>query len=489
MKRETLVGFTFLLSLWGCGSPGVQTPPSNPVSSPVPTGPELKIDSISPASALSGSTDFTLTITGTGFAPVQGHSQSVVVWRAAGHERLLLPNPQSATTAQLTAIVPAELLTTPLTAQIAVENGDPMSIGDGATYAKTNAVTFNVIAATSANSPFTPAGSMSIARDFHTATLLPDGRVLVAGGAIWAHDPDCETALKSTEVFDPQTLSFTGTADLGRARYGHTATLLANEKILIAGGGADCTPGTTSVEVFDPSSGKFSTGVAMHYRRTFHTATQLQDGRVLVAGGWPSDGGPTAELYDPASGQFNAPLDMTMSRAEHTATLLANGQVLIAGGYNSDSTLASAEIYDPGSGSFHATGAMSIPRGLHTATLLPDGRVLVAGGTTGDGRALASAEIYDPATGRFSRAGSMQNARLDHCATLLHDGRVLITGGYLGAGPDDSAELFDPKTGQFSTQMQMSDFRDGHSATLLGNGQVLLIGGGVASAELYQEPK
>src|SRR5207253_189440 len=166
--------------------------------------------------------------------------------------------------------------------------------------------------------------------------------------------------------------------------------------------------------------------------RYFHTATLLPNGKVLVAGG---DGdGPSqesAELYDPASGTWTASGSLGAARDAPAATLLPNGKVVVAGVFNgifdTGFNLASAELYDPASGTWTATGSLGAARSDHTATLLPNGKVLAAGGF-GAGY-LSSAELYDPASGTWSATGSFTTGRNEHRATLLPNGKVLVAGG------------------------------------------------------------
>src|SRR5581483_5578764 len=178
--------------------------------------------------------------------------------------------------------------------------------------------------------------------------------------------------------------------------------------------------------VLDPT---FSAAGSLGTGRGQHTATLLPNGKILVAGGYPN-AGPLAstEVYDPASGLFSAGANLLTSRELHTATLLPNGLVLIAGGFNG-SYLASAELYDPSNGTVSATGSLQAARDQHTATLLPGGKVLIAGGRDSGG-AVASAELYDPATGQFSTTGSLSTPRYLHTATLLPNGKVLVAGGF-----------------------------------------------------------
>ncbi|OGN85993.1 MAG: hypothetical protein A2X23_06310 [Chloroflexi bacterium GWC2_73_18] len=308
----------------------------------------------------------------------------------------------------------------------------------------------------------TPTGPMSNGRQIHTATLLADGRVLVAGGYEAGN-----ITLASADLYDPATDTFSATGSLAAARGSHTATLLSDGRVLVAGGGpASWSVGDaflTSAELYDPTTGTFSPTGSVTAARGFHTATLLADGRVLITGGHPaawSATGPfiaSAELYDPTTGTFSPTGSMTVGRESHAATLLADGRVLITGGVtNTAPSLASAELYDPTTGTFSPTGSLATARDLHTATLLSGGRVLVAGGLArgrayaDDPQFLALAELYDPA-GSFSATGPMTERRARQMATLLADGRVLVTGGSGDfAAPLASAELFDPATGTFS---------------------------------------
>jgi hypothetical protein len=286
--------------------------------------------------------------------------------------------------------------------------------------------------------------------------------------------------------------------DLDHPRAAHTATPVADGRVLVAGGfGADEGEVWASSELFDRAAGRFRPGPAMLAARQSHTATRLRDGRVLIAGGYGADGRTlaTAELFDPATRRFAATDRMTAARAGQAAVLLRDGTVLVVGGEASLShTLASAEIYDPATGRFVATGAMSGARTSHTATVLPDGRVLVAGGHRGRRaslRVLRSAELYDPAAGAFTATGALRARRHKHDAVTLADGRVLVIAGADerdDRGAYDTAEIYDPRRGTFAPTGALAQARhklQGTSIALMGD--AALVTAGAARPELFDE--
>jgi hypothetical protein len=355
---------------------------------------------------------------------------------------------------------------------------------------------------------FTPTGSLRVGRAGHTATLLNDGNVLVAGGFDWACPPPPEPCfgfvllvVGFAETYDTPGGIFKSPTQMNVPRVFHTATLLQDGKVLIAGGDNRYSiTAYDSAEIFDPSTGTFTPTGNMVSARSGHKATLLANGKVLLASGYAGNGNwsATAELFDPSSQTFTATGSMSVARPWGTATLLKDGKVLFAGG-KSGSPLesnATAEIYDPATGTFALTGNMNVARSEHTATLLANGKVLMAGGVDASGNDSSTAELFDEPSGVFTLTGNMVTARDGHTETLLTNGKVLITGGFAGKNVDlSSAEWFDPSNGTFSVAGNMEIQRSGHTATLLKNGEVLITGGNnqdgsvpvrtLATAELF----
>ena len=327
---------------------------------------------------------------------------------------------------------------------------------------------------------FLSTGALTTARLYHSATLLPNGLVLIAGGT---SGPGA--TMDSAELYDPSTGKYTAIAgQMVSTRYSHTATLLPNGKVLLAGGLDINNYGLASAELYDPATQSFTaTTGSMTTAMYWQTATLLSNGKVLLAGGTGSDSNASAnaELYDPATDSFTSTGPMTAAREYHSATLLPNGKVLIAGGYDFIA-VSSAELYDPASGKFTATGSMNTASMEHTATLLWDGTVLIAGGDSDSGAVTSRAEIYDPATALFTATTNAMNvARRKQGAVLLPNGNVLLVGGDGdNSGTDQlaSGELYDPLLQTFTlVQTSMSVGKDDFTMTLLPNDTVLIVGG------------
>ena len=342
----------------------------------------------------------------------------------------------------------------------------------------------------------------------HTATLLPSGWVLVAAGASNTH----------AEVYDPDTASWSAGDPLPAARRRPSATLLADGRVLIAGGlQGNTSAGTASL--YTPSTGTWAGTGPLGGARHAHTATRLPDGRVLVAGGWTlvSGGGAqtrTAEIYDPATASWTTTGSMAAARAYHTATALPGGRVagrrwrrarsrpghgrglrprhgyleshrVVPDGAHPARGHAAPRRrrpgdrrerrpdrggpWDPATGAWGAMPPMHTSHYDHTATLLPDGRVLVAGGSA------AEAEVYDPVAATWSITNALAGTRSEHAATLLTDGTVLVTGGATGSAV--TAGVYDPASGTWRGRGSRVGRKEDAAAVLLPDGRVVVAGG------------
>ena len=326
-------------------------------------------------------------------------------------------------------------------------------------------------------------GNMVQQRIYPTATLLPNGQVLIVGGYHRGSG-----GIAQAELYNPTTGTFSATGSLTTGRYSATATVLNNGKVLIAGG-QDTSGALASAELYDASSGTFSVTGSLSCA-CGRVPTLLPNGMVLFSGGFDATTGralATAELYNPGTGAFIPTGSLKVARAGPSSTLLPNGKVLVAGGvfytgtppYNLVANyLASAELYDPSTGTFSLTGSLNSARSGQSVTVLGNGTVLLAAGQNNgaNGGYLGSAEIYNPATGKFTLTGSLNTPRFLHTAHLLANGEVLIVAGN-HFGSIASAELYNPATGTFTNAASLNTPRQGHASALLQNGQVLAAGG------------
>ena len=297
---------------------------------------------------------------------------------------------------------------------------------------------------------WTTVASMISARNLHTATRLADGRVLVAGGS------GGDGAL--AEIYDPSTGQWTATGTLNSARYAHTASLLPNGMVLVAGGCCDVDgqASLTSSELWDPATEEWTITGDLGEAHAWHTATLLSDGTVLVAGGTFRGTAATAsaEIYDPDTESWTAVGTLATARALHTASLLNGDRVLLAGGSAGGccSGIADAELYDPASQTWQVVQTMSTARREHSATVIQGGAAaVISGGYTCCNEPTptrASAEVFDLASQTWSLTGSMSQARYGHTLTTLGDGTVVAPGGAVyGEDPVASAERFHPAGG------------------------------------------
>jgi len=338
---------------------------------------------------------------------------------------------------------------------------------------------------------FTPAGRMITPRMGHSATLLLDGRVLIAGGRTYLPlGLDSPGPLASAEIYDPQTKTFSPTGDMA-ILHGGVSVLLPSGKVLFVGSDAGQ---RLAAEVYDTRTGTFSVAASIDVDDNTRMcgATLLSSGKLLISmcRWWPPQDA-TPYLYDPASAAF-APTAkyVTADNLDEgigpVTVLLADGKVLTI--WES----SKAEVYNPDTGTYFRTGDLIPSRsdGGYSATLLPDGTVLVAGGDDNP-----TNQTYEPAVGKFSVTGSMNETRAGNSATLLSDETVFVTGGWdYRVVPTNGAELYHPDSGTFTVAGSMITSRMGHSATLLPDGTVLIAGGlsvfnpptaALDSAEIY----
>ncbi|MFK7740897.1 MAG: kelch repeat-containing protein [Planctomycetota bacterium] len=333
-------------------------------------------------------------------------------------------------------------------------------------------------------------GSLQTAREELAATALPDGRLLVAGG-----EGNSDATLTASEIYDPELPSaglFAATGSPSTARSKQAATLLHDGRVLVAGGGVGLLTGTDSAEIYDPATGSWQSTGSLATARVAGGAVTLDDGSVLVAGGSVSFlPVATAEIYAPATGVWTATGSMTSDRLDGTLTLLADGRVLAAGGQASAGLQSSAERYARSSGTWSSTGSMVAARRQHAAVRLHSGLVLMVGGFDGADSELSSCELYDPIAGTFAATGSLATARSGPVCTLLANGKVLALGGGNLFAANATVELYDPDAGTWSAAGTMTTGRMSPGMVLLPDGQVLIAGGtggvfaGLASAELY----
>jgi hypothetical protein len=349
-----------------------------------------------------------------------------------------------------------------------------------------------------ASDHFFSAGAMNGGREGHTATLLADGRVLIAGGVRQAGggDPTRRNAtgpIAAAELYDPRSNTFTATGSMTAPRMGQTATLLADGRVLIAGGynwlrfdGQGLPVDLSSAEVYDPASGTFAATGSLANPRSSATESRLADGRVLIVGGSSFTGVQVnpSEIYDPTTGTFTAAPSFPGGKdglSVASMLPLTDGRLLVSGSVG-DPPTPSIELYDPMNGTLTVAQALTMAS-LETATVLADGRVLLIGGVphgTSFVQLDLRAAVFDPATGTLRDLATPAIDFQAYTATRLADGRVFllgITGRADRVGQLGSAEVFDPGDETFHAYGLLTS-RPGGTTTLLLDGSVLIAGGG-----------
>lgn len=337
--------------------------------------------------------------------------------------------------------------------------------------------------------PYTvsPGGLLHTPRMWHTATSLADGRVLLVGGSQAVDD-----FLTEVDILDPTTGQTSQAAPLHRPRHAHSATLLQDGRVLVVGGYAVPWRWLDDAEVYDPVGNTWTVVPPLYSHGVTHTATVMNDGRVLVVGGNIGNGQFTArvEIFDPQTNVWSEAQPLPAERADHTALLLKNGRVLVAGGQTDANGLAGGDalLYDPQADTWTATAPMVKPRIWAQPALLADGRVLVAGGMTLEDMPAntfsASAEVYDPASNAWSAAGFMAQPRYSHFLFPLPDGQVVAFGGardgdccWNGDSFVREIEIYDPTANLWRVVGELPQPRAQAAAAALLDGCIWLSGG------------
>lgn len=328
--------------------------------------------------------------------------------------------------------------------------------------------------------------NLSTPRFGHTATLLQNGKLLVVGG-IAANGPT-----KTSELFDPASATWATSGPLSTARYFHFASHLAGAQVLVGGGGS------ATSEVYDEMAGTFGQVETMQHPRSNATVSALPSGKLLVTGGADSTGQAQGfcESYNAATNQWGFELPMKTRRNGHVAATLMDGRILVAGGFGGDPNappgadvgLTSAEIFQEGTG-WGPAASMAEARITPSATTLPDGSVLVALGAQTP--AVKAAEVYSPTNNQWSYTALMPATPSAWPATMLLSNQcLLVAGGGTELKSETAVSLYDTKAKTWTAAAPLVDARVLHSGNLLGDGRVLVVGGAqagkaIGTTELY----
>lgn len=327
-------------------------------------------------------------------------------------------------------------------------------------------------AITTVNNTWMPTGSLRTARRSHAATLLANGKVLVAGG-LTANG----TLLASAEIFDPATESWSSAADMNVPRFNNSGVRLPSGKVLMVGG-ASTTNAALWAEVYDPATDTWTPTGAVGLR-TNRTLTLMPDGKVLAVG-YAQGSGTNAEIYDPATNAWSAAASLHHTRSDPAATLLPNGMVLISGGSipGANAPELTSEIFDPATGTWSDAGAMVHGSWASSTVLRANGTVFATGGALPFPQTFLTTEVFDPATGSWTLEASMKRPRQSLTSIVLPTGQVLAVGGWYDFQPAYAIpEMYDPSRNSWSDVAPMTSTRSETTVTLLDNGKVLAVGG------------
>ena len=319
-------------------------------------------------------------------------------------------------------------------------------------------------------------GPMTTERAEHTATLLNDGRVLVIGG--FKGVGTGFTVLDSAEIFNPQTNTFTAVGNMTSPRAFHTATLLQDGKVLIAGGvGVDGNTALNTVEIFDPAANTFTPISNMNQSRFFHTSNLLSNGRVLIAGGIDFLSLKSTEIFNPQAGTFTFGPEMNMPRVHHASTRLNDGRILLVNGLVIGSIM-SVDIYNPASNIFASATSSAEQLGL-SVTTLSNGKVLIFGSKLFNQPNGQAAEVFDPLDNSFAEIGPMPIFGIARDSlVLLNSGQVLFVGANI------KAQIFNPQTNEFKLTGDLNTPRLArHRLVSLQDGRALVAGGQLSGTQ------
>ncbi len=333
---------------------------------------------------------------------------------------------------------------------------------------------------------FIQTGSLMVARTSHKAANLASGSVLITGGTTAQ-----QTITQTAEIYDPtaRTFRFTKTPML-TPRVGHSVAMLPDGRVLIAGGTNGQQSGLATTEIFDPASEVFTAGPPMNHPRSEHQSVTLTDGRVMVIGGHTDFFTNTVEIYDPVQATWAVVTPLPSTREYSAATLLLDGRVFISGGINTANGNDSGAVYSysVAANTWTTMAPLLQPRLNHWIITLTNGKVLIGGGSDNSGVLLNASELYDPEVlpnGLSVNAGTVAAGYAGAPPVALADGTVWVSGGqaprWNGSVVCDigsaAVELFNPNTNSWTDLSSMLIGRGAFSASLLPSGQILAAGG------------